>query len=281
MLKMASIGPAGQERPVWIDSDSMQYLPIEAASWRAILEEGALASKRGEAEKAPGSAWSAATGERLGPPIPNPTKIVAIGLNYRDHAEEQGKSPPERPLLFAKAPSCLIGCGDAIRIPREEHQADAEAELCVVLGQAAREIEPEAARERILGYTILNDVSGREAQYGDRQWFRGKSYDTFGPCGPWIVPAEEIGDPHALGIRATWNGKTMQEGNTANLIHGVYDLVSYISRQMTLYPGDLIATGTPSGVGVFREPQVFLKPGNIVRIEIDSIGAIENRVEAG
>ncbi len=281
MLRLASIGPVGEERPVWIDSASNRYLPIESPSWRTILEENALAMKQAEASEAPQSSWRALAGERLGPPIPKPTKIVAIGLNYRDHAEEQGKSPPERPLLFAKAPSCLIGSGDAIRIPPQEHEVDAEAEMCVVLGRAARGIMPAQARERILGYTILNDVSGREAQYGDRQWFRGKSYDSFGPCGPWIVPAEEIEDPHALGIRATWNEKTMQEGSTRNLIHGVYDLVSYISKQMTLYPGDLIATGTPSGVGVFRDPQVFLKPGDTVRIEIDSIGAIENRVETG
>ena len=149
----------------------------------------------------------------------------------------------------------------------------------MVIGRRTHRVQPEDAAASILGYTIFNDVSGRDAQYGDRQWFRGKSFDTFGPCGPWIVLAAEIDDPHALGIRAFWNDTLMQESTTGNLIHGVYDLVSYISRQMTLLPGDLIATGTPSGVGVFREPPVFLKAGDRVRIEIDRIGSLENPVE--
>jgi acylpyruvate hydrolase len=218
--------------------------------------------------------------ERLGPPIPNPSKIIAVGLNYRDHAEEQGKKPPEVPLLFAKAPSCLIGNGDSIRIPSQERKPDAEAELAVVIGQTARHVPAEQAVGKVLGYTIMNDVSGREAQYGDRQWFRGKSYDTFGPCGPWIVPASDVSEPHALGIRSYWNDTKMQESNTAELIHGVFDLIAYISRQITLLPGDLIATGTPAGVGVFRDPQIFLKHGDRVRIEIDGIGVLENPVVA-
>ncbi|MBD3162141.1 MAG: 5-carboxymethyl-2-hydroxymuconate isomerase [Candidatus Eisenbacteria bacterium] len=280
-MRLASVGPAGTERPVWIDEAGERVLEVEGGSWREIVAGGGFAERRRIAREAPRNRWRPLGGERLGPPIPDPSKIVAIGLNYRAHAEEQNKKPPEAPLLFAKAPSCLIGAGDPIRIPPQEEKVDAEAELAIVIGTPTKDRSPEAAPEAILGYTILNDVSGRGAQYSDRQWFRGKSYDTFGPCGPWIVPAAEIPDPHDLPLRAFWNDEKMQESSTADLIHGIYDLVAYISRQMTLLPGDLIATGTPSGVGVFRDPQRFLKPGDRVRIEIDRIGTLENPVEAG
>jgi 2,4-didehydro-3-deoxy-L-rhamnonate hydrolase len=280
-MRMASIGPAAQERPVWISEDGARYLEASGTSWREALEEGFLAEEEGAAAEATSGDWRPIAGERFGPPIVNPSKIVAVGLNYADHALEQGKKPPEAPLLFMKAPSCLIGQGDSIRIPPQEGKVDAEAELAVVIGATARRIDPETARTAILGYTIMNDVSGREAQYGDKQWIRGKSFDTFGPCGPWIVPAADLPDPHGLAIRAAWNGSVMQESRTDQLIFGVFELVSYVSHQMTLRPGDIIATGTPAGVGVFRTPPVFLKPGDRVRIEIEGIGVLENPVEAG
>ncbi len=280
-MRLASIGPAGGERPVWISEDGARYLDASASSWREALEEGFLAD---EMEAAAGAAiedWRAIEGKRFGPPIVNPSKIVAVGLNYLDHALEQGKKPPEAPLLFMKAPSCLIGHGDPIRIPPQEGKADAEAELAVVIGATARNVDAGGDRAAILGYTNMNDVSGRAAQYGDKQWIRGKSFDTFGPCGPWIVLARALPDPHGLAIRSDWNGAMMQQSRTDQLIFNVFDLVAYISRQMTLCPGDLIATGTPSGVGVFRDPPVFLKAGDRVRIEIERIGVLENPVVAG
>ncbi|MDM7915554.1 MAG: fumarylacetoacetate hydrolase family protein [Candidatus Eisenbacteria bacterium] len=278
--KLASIGAPGSEAPVWIDDAGDSFLPAEGPSWRRILEAGGYETERRRMLQVPREAWQPLGGARFGPPIPDPSKIVAVGLNYRDHAEEQGKKPPESPLLFAKAPSCLAGHLDPIGIPPQEGRVDAEAELGVVIARRTRRVTVEQAQSCVLGYMIFNDVSGREAQYGDKQWFRGKSFDTFGPCGPWIVPAEAIGDPHALAIRAFWNDVKMQESRTDRLLFGVFALISYVSMQMTLEPGDVLATGTPSGVGVFRDPPVFLKPGDRVRIEIEGIGSLENPVEA-
>lgn len=280
-MKLASLGPEGRERPVWISDDGGRYLEASSSSWREALDGGFFDEERDAAARAPAEEWRAVSRERFGPPIPDPSKIVAVGLNYRDHALEQGKTPPAAPLLFAKSPGCLAGNGDPILLPPQEAQVDAEAEIAIVIGSMAKRVSADEARGRILGYTIMNDVSGRSAQYGDKQWFRGKSFDTFGPCGPWIVPASEIPEPHGLAIRALWNGVVMQESKTDQLIFGVFDLVSYISQQMTLRPGDIIATGTPAGVGVFRNPAVFLKPGDHVRIEIERIGVLENPVQAG
>ncbi len=280
-MKLASIGKAGQESPAFVSEDGARIFRARGASWQTLLEAGTLEAEIARARSAPADQWVSARGERFGPPIPNPSKIIAIGLNYRDHAEEQGKQPPERPLLFAKAPSCLVGSGDPIVLPPQESKVDAEAELGVVIARRARHVPIEEARGFVLGYTVFNDVSGREAQYGDKQWFRGKSYDTFGPCGPWIVTADEIADPQALPIRCYWNETRMQDSNTGQLIHGIDALIAYISAQMTLLPGDLIATGTPAGVGVFRDPPRFLKAGDRTRIEIDRIGVLENPLIAG
>ncbi len=278
-MRLASLGRDGAEQPVWVSDDGARYLLCAGgATWRVVLETGGFERERDAAARAPAGAWREVGGERFGPPIPDPSKIIAVGLNYMDHALEQGKKPPEAPLLFAKAPSCLIGHGDPIRIPEQEEKVDAEAELAIVIGATARRLTPAEARSAVLGYTLINDVSGRSAQYGDKQWFRGKSFDTFGPCGPWIVLTEDLPDPHDLRIRGLWNGAVMQESNTRELIFGVFDLVSYVSHQMTLRPGDLIATGTPGGVGVYRDPPVFLKPGDRVLIEIEGIGALENPV---
>lgn len=280
-MKLVSTGAPGAERPAVLSRDGMSVHPVDAESWRSLLDRGGIEAVRSVGASLSDRGWEPLAGRRLGPPIPNPSKIVAIGLNYRDHAVEQGKEPPATPLLFAKAPSCLIGTNDPILIPRQEGRTDAEAELAVVIGRRARNLEAKEARSAVLGYTIMNDLSGREAQYGDKQWFRGKSYDTYGPCGPWIVTTDEIEDPHSLAIRSIWNGAIMQESSTSQLIHDVDHLIAYISAQMTLVPGDIIATGTPAGVGVFRDPPVFLKPGDRVRIEIDGIGVLENPVTAG
>jgi 2-keto-4-pentenoate hydratase/2-oxohepta-3-ene-1,7-dioic acid hydratase in catechol pathway len=206
-----------------------------------------------------------------------PQKIVCVGLNYRDHAEEQGVALPERPLLFAKWPNTLIGNGDAIRIPAISKQVDYEAELGVVIGRRASGVSVDDALDFVQGYVVANDVSGRDLQFADGQWVRGKSLDTFLPVGD-LVPASEVPDPQALPIRAFLKGEVMQVSNTSNQIFGVADVVSFISQAITLEPGDLIITGTPAGVGAFRDPPVWLQPGDEITIEIDGVGSISNPV---
>jgi 2-keto-4-pentenoate hydratase/2-oxohepta-3-ene-1,7-dioic acid hydratase in catechol pathway len=213
-------------------------------------------------------------------PIERPGKIVCVGLNYRDHAEEQGVELPEQPLLFAKWPNTLIGPGDAIVIPPLVTQCDYEAELGVVIGETASRVSRENAFEIVLGYVCANDVSARDLQFKDGQWTRGKSVDTFCPVGP-LVPAGEISDPHALGIRAIVSGEVLQDSTTTNLIFGIDEIISHISQTVTLETGDLILTGTPAGVGVFRDPQRLLRPGDEVTIEIEGVGTLTNPVVAG
>jgi 2-keto-4-pentenoate hydratase/2-oxohepta-3-ene-1,7-dioic acid hydratase in catechol pathway len=208
-----------------------------------------------------------------------PQKIVCVGLNYRDHAEEQGVDLPERPLLFAKWPNTLIGSGDPIRIPKISQNVDYEAELGVVIGRRASGVDVDDALEFVRGYVVANDVSGRDLQFTDGQWVRGKSLDTFLPVGD-LVPVSEVSDPQSLPIRAVLNGETMQDSNTSNQVFGVAEVISFVSQAITLEPGDLIVTGTPAGVGAFRKPPVWLKPGDEITIEIDGLGTITNPVVA-
>jgi 2-keto-4-pentenoate hydratase/2-oxohepta-3-ene-1,7-dioic acid hydratase in catechol pathway len=213
-------------------------------------------------------------------PIAVPAKIVCIGLNYRDHAEEQGVDLPEAPLLFAKWPNTLIGAGDPIVIPPITRQVDYEAELGVVIGARMRNVSEENALEGVEGYLCLNDVSARDLQFSDGQWVRGKSLDTFCPVGPKLVPAADVPDPQRLSIRALVNGRVLQDSSTAEMVFGVAAVIAHVTRAITLEPGDLIATGTPAGVGVFRDPPVFLQPGDEVTIEIERLGALTNPVRA-
>jgi 2-keto-4-pentenoate hydratase/2-oxohepta-3-ene-1,7-dioic acid hydratase in catechol pathway len=206
-----------------------------------------------------------------------PQKIVCVGLNYRDHAEEQGVGLPERPLLFAKWPNTLIGSGDPIRIPSISKQVDYEAELGVVIGRCASGVSVGDALSFVEGYVVANDVSGRDLQFADGQWVRGKSLDTFLPVGD-LVPAADVPDPQTLPIRSVLNGEVMQDSNTSNMVFGVADVVAFISQAITLEPGDLIMTGTPAGVGAFRDPPVWLQPGDEITIEIDGLGSITNPV---
>ena len=208
-----------------------------------------------------------------------PQKIVCVGLNYRDHAEEQGVELPDRPLLFAKWPNTLIASGAPIRIPAICKNPDYEAELGVVIGRRASGVPVDDALDFVSGYVVANDVSGRDLQFSDGQWVRGKSLDTFLPVGK-LVPASEVPDPQALPIRAILNGETMQDSNTSNQIFGVAEVVAFISQAITLEPGDLIITGTPAGVGAFRKPPVWLQPGDEITIEIDGVGSITNPVTA-
>jgi 2-keto-4-pentenoate hydratase/2-oxohepta-3-ene-1,7-dioic acid hydratase in catechol pathway len=213
-------------------------------------------------------------------PIERPQKIVCVGLNYRDHAEEQGTELPRAPLLFAKWPNTLIGPGEPIVIPPITGQVDYEAELGVVIGERVRGASAENALEAVAGYLCLNDVSARDLQFSDGQWVRGKSLDTFCPVGPELVPASNVPDPQRLSIRALVNGESLQDSSTSNMIFSVAEIIAHVSQAITLEPGDLIATGTPAGVGAFRDPQIWLQHGDEVTIEIEGVGALTNPVRA-
>jgi 2-keto-4-pentenoate hydratase/2-oxohepta-3-ene-1,7-dioic acid hydratase in catechol pathway len=214
-------------------------------------------------------------------PIGRPGKIICVGLNYRDHAEEQGTALPEAPLLFAKWQNALIGPGEPIVIPPIVMKCDFEAELGVVIGERVRDVSAENALEAVAGYVCVNDVSARDLQFSDGQWTRGKSPDTFCPVGPTLVPRDQIADPQALAIRAILNGDTVQDSNTSNMVFGVAEVIAYVTRTITLEPGDLIATGTPAGVGAFRKPPLFMHPGDEITIEIEGLGSLTNPVVAG
>jgi 2-keto-4-pentenoate hydratase/2-oxohepta-3-ene-1,7-dioic acid hydratase in catechol pathway len=207
-----------------------------------------------------------------------PSKIICVGLNYRDHAEEQGTELPKAPLLFAKWPNTLIGDGEPIVLPAEAREVDYEAELGVVIGTRTRHVEEARALDAVQGYICVNDVSARDLQFADGQWTRGKSPDTFCPVGPRLVAREEIDDPQALAVRCTVNGEVLQDSSTANMIFSVAEIIAYISRTITLEPGDLIATGTPAGVGVFRDPKILLQDGDEVSVEVEGLGTLTNPV---
>ncbi len=214
-------------------------------------------------------------------PVDDRPKIICVGLNYRDHAEEQGVKPPSEPVIFMKPYTALIGPGQPIIYPEITEKLDYEAELAVIIGKKCRKVGSEEALQYVLGYTCFNDVSARDIQFRDGQWVRGKSFDTFAPIGPWIVTADEVGDPHNLRIMARVNGEVRQDSNTRNLIFPVNVLVSFISMVMTLEPGDIIATGTPAGVGIFYKPEPkLLKIGDLVEVEIEKIGVLANSVAA-
>ncbi len=213
-------------------------------------------------------------------PIERPGKIVCVGLNYVDHAAESAMEVPKSPLLFAKWPNSLIGPGEPIVLPSVTSEADYEAELGVVIGETVRGASVDDALDTIAGYICVNDISARDVQMGDGQWTRGKSFDTFCPIGPKMVPAAEVPDPQSLGIRCTLNGEVLQDASTADMIFPVAEIIAFVSQAITLEPGDLIATGTPPGVGFARKPPVFLADGDEVTVEIDGLGALTNPVKA-
>jgi 2-keto-4-pentenoate hydratase/2-oxohepta-3-ene-1,7-dioic acid hydratase in catechol pathway len=211
-------------------------------------------------------------------PISNPGKVVCVGNNYMDHCIEQNVVPPKQPMIFSKWASCIIGPNEDVILPEDSEQVDYEAELAVVIGKEGKNIPENQALDYIYGYTVMNDVSARDIQFEDVQWVRGKSYDTFAPIGPAIVTADEIEDPHNLDIRLTVNGETLQDSNTKHLIHKIPYIISYLSKGFTFQPGDVIATGTPHGVGVFRNPPIFLKKGDVCTIEIEKVGTLKNPI---
>jgi len=214
---------------------------------------------------------------RLLAPVPRPGKIVCVGLNYHDHAEEQDEEVPERPLLFGKSDTSVTNPGDPIVNPTEIEELDYEVELGVVIGRTAKDVDAADARDYVAGYTAINDVSARDAQFEDGQYLRGKSYDTFSPMGPTLVPDEHV-DPNELDVACRVNGETLQESNTEQFIFDVNEVVEYISGIMTLRPGDVISTGTPGGVGIFRDPPELLEAGDEVDVEIEGIGTLTNHV---
>ncbi|MDQ3447643.1 MAG: fumarylacetoacetate hydrolase family protein [Chloroflexota bacterium] len=211
-------------------------------------------------------------------PVPRPGKVVAVGLNYREHAAEGGRETPPEPVLFAKFTTSIVGHGAEITWdPGLTAAVDFEAELAVVIGRTARHVKEDEALDFVLGYACLNDVSARDLQYADKQFVRAKSLDSFTPIGPALVTADEITDPQALGIRCLVNGEVMQDSSTAQMVHGVAALIAFCSRAFTLEPGDIIATGTPSGVGWFRDPKRMLQDGDEVAVEIEGVGRLVNR----
>jgi 2-keto-4-pentenoate hydratase/2-oxohepta-3-ene-1,7-dioic acid hydratase in catechol pathway len=263
----------------------MQWVRFEhggVTRWGVLREDGVMATLLTWADvlagqpPAPGPVFALAAGRVLAP-VERPGKIVSIGQNYWDHVREQGKPPPECPIIFAKYPTSIIGPGDTIAwSPALTQKVDFEAELAVVIGKTARRVSEADALRYVFGYTAANDVTARDLQYGDGQWVRGKSLDTFCPLGPALVTADAIPDPQQLAIRCTVNGVTLQDSSTAEMIFNVAHLISYASQAFTLEPGDLILTGTPNGVGHFRTPPVYLQPGDRVVVEVERIGRLEN-----
>lgn len=218
---------------------------------------------------------------RLLAPVPRPPKIIGVGLNYRDHAQETGQPLPKAPILFAKASTAVIGPRQAIVIPKASQQVDYEVELGVIMGVGGRSISEEEALSHVAGYTVFNDVSARDFQFLDGQWFRGKSFDTFAPMGPCLVLRDQLSNPQNLRLRLRVNGRTRQDGTTANMVFSVAQLIADISQGITLEPGDVIATGTPAGVGFVAKPKpVFVQPGDVVEAEIEGIGVLRNPVVA-
>ncbi|MFI6298230.1 fumarylacetoacetate hydrolase family protein [Nonomuraea sp. NPDC050790] len=272
-MKLLRVGPVGQERPVVLDAagdlrdigepeiDGAFFASGGVARVRDALEGGRLPLFEGE-------------GLRVGTPVARPGKIVCIGLNYRDHAAESGAQEPEEPVVFMKAPNTVVGPDDEVLVPRGSVKTDWEVELAVVIGKQARYLDSrEAALDAIAGYTISNDVSEREFQLErGGQWDKGKSCETFNPMGPWLVTADEVGDPQDLALRLWINGELRQDGNTKNMIFDVAEIVRYLSQFMVLEPGDVVNTGTPAGVALGLPGQPYLRAGDVMELEIAGLG---------
>jgi 2-keto-4-pentenoate hydratase/2-oxohepta-3-ene-1,7-dioic acid hydratase in catechol pathway len=241
---------------------------------------GALLRHRGvqAAEAAGGEPVAALEEVRLLPPVTDPQKIVCIGLNYRSHAEEAGLDPPETPTFFAKFRNALAAPGDVVPLPGYSRKVDYEAEVAFVIGRRAKDVPEDEALSYVAGYTLLNDLSARDYQFMTPQWLPGKVFDGSAPCGPALVTTDEAGAPDAIDISLTLNGETMQSASTSDLIHSIPALVAHLSMLMTLEPGDIVATGTPAGVGSVRQPRVWLKPGDEVVVESPQLGRLETRL---
>lgn len=263
-------------------NEIISLLPLGYHSLLEVIEQGltVLPNLQAHAEQAPESARTPMGSAQLLAPIPRPPKIICVGLNYRDHAEESKMELPKVPTIFAKFASSVIAPGQNIVLPKITKQPDYEAEMAVVIGPGGRYIAKDNWQAHVFGYTILNDVSARDIQLATTQWMMGKTIDTFCPIGPWIVTADEIPDPHTLNISLSIGGDTLQDSNTKHLIFDVPTLIEYLSSAFTLEPGDIISTGTPSGVGFARKPPRYLQAGDEVSIKIEKIGELRNPVVA-
>ena len=275
-MRLVRFGQRGKAKPgLWKDGkivDLRDIFPEIPDISEAFFKEGWL-------EKVAGVKNSGRQVEaRIASPIHSPSKIICLGKNYAEHAKEGGFENPDKPLIFCKTPNALSGPYDPIILPRSSGQVDWEVELAVIIGKEGKRINKTEAFDYIAGFAVMNDVSGREAQFSDSQWFRGKSFDSFAPVGPFIVTPDEIDDVNNLRLTAVVDGEIMQDGNTRDMIFDIPAIIENISEDITLIPGDIISTGTPAGVGIFRDPPVVLKPGNVVECRIEQIGAIINKV---
>ncbi len=277
-MKLLRYGRLGREKPGIVDSEgkirdlSGVIADIDAD---AVSPKGLAKLAKVKVEKLP----LVRGRPRIGPCIANPQKFVAIGLNYTDHAAETGMAIPTEPVIFTKHVTCISGPNDDVVLPKKSKKGDWEVELGFVIGSKAKNVTKRDALSHVAGYCLVNDVSERENQIErGGQWVKGKSHDTFGPVGPWLVTADEVGNPGKLGIWLELNGKRMQDGTTKNLIFNIATIVSYVSQFITLNPGDLVCTGTPAGVGLGMKPQVFLKPGDVMYLGIDGLGTQTQKV---
>ncbi len=277
-MKLLRYGPIGKEKPGILDADGKirDLSPIiSELDGDAISPKGLAKLRKVKPEK-----LMLVKGKpRIGSCIANPQKFIAIGLNYSDHAAESGLTVPPEPIIFTKHVSCLSGPNDTVTIPPKSKKSDWEVELGVIIGTRAKNIKKADALKHVAGYCTINDLSEREFQIErSGQWTKGKSYDTFGPVGPWLVTADEVKDPQNLHLWLELNGKRVQDGNTKTMVYGVAYIVAYLSQFFTLMPGDIITTGTPPGVGMGMKPQRFLKPGDKMRVGIDGLGVQEQVV---
>jgi 2-keto-4-pentenoate hydratase/2-oxohepta-3-ene-1,7-dioic acid hydratase in catechol pathway len=264
-----------------IDGRVIDLAPAGYASVRAFLEAGQSAIGAAASLAANPGEGVAIGDVKLHAPVPDPPKFICIGLNYRDHAIESGMAIPDTPTVFTKYHNAIIGPGDPIEIPSVSQKVDYEAELAFVIGKKGRYIPAADWREYVFGYTIVHDVSARDFQLATSQWTIGKTFDTFGPMGPALVSKDEIADPHNLRISLNLNGVTLQDSNTSQFIFRIPELVEYLSKVMTLVPGDIVSTGTPPGVGFARKPPIFMKPGDEVVVKVEGLGELRNPCVAG
>ena len=277
-MKLLRIGNPNHEKPAFIDKNGIikdLSSVIEDLNQKTINQETIEIIKNTNSNKLP----EISKKTRIGACVSNPQKFIGIGLNYSDHAEETGMKPPKEPIIFIKANSCISGPNDNVIIPNNSLKTDWEIELGIIIGKKAKYIAEKESFNHIFGFCIVNDISEREFQLErSGQWDKGKGSDTFGPIGPYIVTKDEITNVQNLNLKLKVNGKIMQEGNTKKMIFGVEYIVSYLSNFMTLYPGDIITTGTPPGVGMAKKPEVFLKPGDEMILEIDGLGLQKQKV---
>jgi 2-keto-4-pentenoate hydratase/2-oxohepta-3-ene-1,7-dioic acid hydratase in catechol pathway len=282
-MRFVTLERNGSAEPGIISGDSVISLRGAGfSSLLAIIEGGPEARRQAEKwlEKPPSGAVAPLASTRLLAPMPRPPKIICVGLNYRDHAIESKMEIPKVPTIFAKFATAVIGPGDAIVLPKNSVKPDYEAEFAFVIGKGGRYISKDRWQEHVFGYTNLNDVSARDYQMATTQWMMGKTFDTFAPFGPAIVTADEIPDPHALDIQMIINGEVLQNSNTSQLIFRIPELIEYLSSVCTLEPGDIVSTGTPSGVGFSRNPPRWLRPGDDVVVKISGLGELRNPVRA-